>query len=187
MREISKNLKFNGILAHICLFRKKVNKFLEKRFLCGSKHDFSFLFVVVILFLHLVELWSSYGENLCNKNNLAGPSKNDVTDNIEVLYLGLGRLNFSDTRSLSKPPSKRTLKHPVTRCSTSIFFLNRDIICERLILEGVKIHYGDVQKMAFSDLMWTIGTSLWKFLLRKIAWRDLWRSPKWNQKDVLKF
>jgi hypothetical protein len=29
----------------------------------------------------------------------------------------------------------------------SIFFLNRDIICERLNLEGVKIHYGEVQKI----------------------------------------
>jgi hypothetical protein len=38
------------------------------------------------------------------KINLTGPSINDVTDNIDALYLGLGRLYFSDTRSLSNPP-----------------------------------------------------------------------------------
>ncbi len=48
----------------------------------------------------------------------------------------------------------------------------------------MKVHHGDVRKIMISDLMWTIGTNLWKFQLRKIAWRNLWRSPKWNQKVV---
>jgi hypothetical protein len=81
---------------------------------------------------------------------LTGPSKNDVIDNIDALYLGLGRLNFSDTRSLSKPPQSQLQKDSKTSCDEIQhfdIFLNRDIIYGQPNLEGVKIHYVDVQKI----------------------------------------
>ncbi len=43
----------------------------------------------------------------------------------------LGRSNPSDTLNTPKRPSKRLYNHPVT--STSIFFLNRDVICGPLL------------------------------------------------------
>jgi hypothetical protein len=66
-----KDLKINGILAHISLFRKRSTNFWEKRFLCGSKLDFSFLFVVVI-FCFCISMDSDrvLAKKLCKENNL---------------------------------------------------------------------------------------------------------------------
>ncbi len=75
----------------------------------------------------------------------------------------------------------------MTRSSTSIFFLNRDIIFWRPNLEGVKIHYGDVQKIGDQRFDVNHWNKFMEVLLRKIAWRNLWRSPKWIRKVVLKF
>jgi hypothetical protein len=84
--------------------------------LCGSKLDFSFLFVVVILFLHLVELSTSFGENLCNENNLTGPSKNDVPKSIEALYLGAGASKLLRYPVTLKTPLSHLQKDSKTSC-----------------------------------------------------------------------
>jgi hypothetical protein len=110
-------------------------------------------------------------KNYATKINLTGPSINDVTDKSMCNSLGSGRLNFSDTRSLSKPPQSHLQKGSKTSCD-EIFFLNRDIIFGQLNLEGVKIHYGEVQKI------WSV---IWCEPLEQICGSFSWE--KWR--DVI--
>ncbi len=50
-------------------------------------------------------------------------------ENIDVLCLGTGALNHPSHPLNSLSHLQKALNHPVTRSSTSIFFLNRDVIC----------------------------------------------------------
>ncbi len=72
----------------------------------------------------------------------------------------------------------------MTRSSTSIFFLNRDIIYWQLNLEGVKIHYVDVRKtMIWCEPLEEICGSFYWEKWRDIIYEDLPSETKkmfWN-------
>jgi hypothetical protein len=82
---------------------------------------------------------------------LTGPSiKNDVPESIDVLYLDAGTSKTLRYPVTLKTPLKHFQKDSKTSCDEIQhfdIFLNRDIIYGRPNSEGVKIHYGDVQKI----------------------------------------